>query len=49
MTIFVLCVGSVAVWGQVIHYEQNFDNLKDGDADKQDDWAVGAPANQPST
>jgi len=49
MTIFVLCVGSVATWGQVIHYEQNFDNLKDGDADKQDDWAVGAPANQPST
>jgi hypothetical protein len=35
--------------GQVIHYEQNFDNFKEGDADKQDGWAVGEPANQPST
>jgi hypothetical protein len=35
--------------GQVIHYEQNFDNFKEGDADGQDGWAVGEPANQPST
>ena len=32
-----------------IHYEQNFDSLDVGEADGQDGWAVGAPANQAST
>jgi len=35
--------------GQASYYQQNFDNFKEGDADKQDGWTVGAPANQPST
>jgi len=47
--IFVLCLCAVVAQGQIIHYEQNFDKLKEGDADGQDGWAVGAPANQPST
>jgi len=34
---------SIAVHGAVIHYEQNFDNLKDGEAE-QDGWATGPPA-----
>lgn len=42
-----LCASSG--WAQAIHYQQNFDLLKEGDADGQDGWAVGAPANQPST
>lgn len=45
----VLCLCSFAALAQVIHYEQNFDNFAEGDADGQDEWAVGAPANQPST
>ena len=48
-TTLLLCLCSAGVMGQAIHYQQNFDNLKEGDADKQDGWAVGAPANQPST
>jgi len=47
MCILLLC--SIAAQGQVIHYEQNFDNLKEGEADGQGGWAVGAPANKPST
>jgi len=27
-----------------VHYAQNFDNLKEGDADGQDGWAMGPPA-----
>ncbi len=45
----IVVFGPAVVLGQVIHYEQNFDNLKEGDADGQDGWAVGAPANQAST
>lgn len=26
---------------QVIHYEQNFDGLQEGDLDGQDGWAMG--------
>ncbi len=33
-----------AALAQNIHYEQNFDGLKDGDMDGQDEWAIGAPA-----
>ena len=49
MTALLLCLCSAGVMGQAIHYEQNFDNFKEGDTDKQDGWAVGEPANQPST
>ena len=49
VTVLVAWVVSVSAWSQVIHYRQNFDNLKDGPADGQDGWAVGAPALMPST
>ena len=49
ITIALMCLCTTGVFAQAIHYEQNFDNLKEGDADGQDEWAVGAPANQPST
>jgi hypothetical protein len=44
-----LLLFSIAAQGKVIHYQQNFDNLAEGDADGQDGWAVGPPANLPST
>lgn len=43
MAMCILCICSIAVYGAVIHYEQNFDNLKDGEAE-QDGWAMGLPA-----
>jgi len=43
MTVFMLLLFSIAAQGAVIHYEQNFDFLKDGDAE-QDGWATGPPA-----
>ena len=49
MVLSLLSLYSGAALGQAIHYEQNFDGLKEGDADGQDGWAVGAPANQQST
>lgn len=46
----ILCLCSIAAQGKIIHYEQNFDDLKEGDADGQDGWAVGDPApNESST
>ena len=33
IAISLLCLCSVIVQGQVIHYEQNFDDLKEGEAD----------------
>jgi len=47
--ICILCLCSIAAQGQVIHYQQNFDGLAEGDADGQGGWAVGDPANKPST
>lgn len=43
MAVCILCICSISVHGAVIHYEQNFDNLKDGEAE-QDGWAMGPPA-----
>jgi len=44
-----LCLCFTAASGQVIHYAQDFDNLKEGDLAGQDGWETGPPANQPST
>ena len=43
MAVFILFLFSISAHGQSIHYEQNFDNLKDGEAE-QDGWAMGPPA-----
>jgi len=48
MTVSLFCV-FVTMAQAKIHYAQNFDNLKEGEADGQDGWAVGPPANIPST
>ena len=40
---------AVSAYAAPIHYEQNFDGLDVGDADGQDGWTAGAPANQAST
>ncbi len=42
-TMCILCLCSIAAQGQVTHYQQNFDGLKEGDAE-QDGWAMGPPA-----
>ena len=44
IAVFMLILFSISVQGAVIHYEQNFDGLKDGDAEGQDGWAMGPPA-----
>jgi len=47
--ICMLLLFSITAQSQVIHYQQNFDNLPDGAIDGVDGWAVGPPANLPST
>jgi hypothetical protein len=49
LIVVVLCLCSITALGQVIHYEQNFDGLKEGDLAGQDGWETGPPANQAST
>ena len=46
----VLCLCSIASRGQAIHYQQNFDGLKEGEAE-QDGWAMGPPVDddEPTT
>lgn len=48
LTLALLALGTGLVVAQVIHYQQNFDNLKEGPLDGQDGWAVGPPANMAS-
>ena len=49
MAICMLLLFSISAQSQVIHYQQNFDGLAEGDADGQGGWAVGPPADKPST
>ena len=49
MAICMLLLFSISAQSQVIHYQQNFDSLPDGEIDGLDGWAVGPPANLAST
>lgn len=43
--LLLLVLSALSANAQKNHYEQNFDNLKDGDLSPQDGWDNGAPAN----